>query len=187
MADNLRATADGADVVAMAGVLSLRMLADRSGLTSGLSRVLAKAGFHPVHDRGRVLTDVACWIAAGGADISDIEALRAQAQVWGPVASDTTALRALGEIGNRDLYRIDAVRGAGAHVGSAAGRSAGVEVRRWTRQRRHDRVAGRWHDQRGTLGETAGGGHVQRVVRVSSAGLLDRQHPGAGRVAVAAG
>lgn len=106
----LRVTADGADVVAMAGVAGLRMLADRSGLTGSLSRVLAKPGFDPLHDRGRVLADIACSIAVGGADISDIEALRAQRLVLGPVASDTTALRALGEIGDRDLHRIDTVR-----------------------------------------------------------------------------
>jgi hypothetical protein len=72
-----------------------------------------------VHDRGRVLTDVACSIAAGGVDLYDIEAVRAQAEVFGPVASDTTALRALGEIGDVDLYRIDARRaGARAHLWS---------------------------------------------------------------------
>jgi hypothetical protein len=84
------------------------MLADRTGLTRGLSAVLARPGFHPVHDRGRALTDVACSIAAGGVDLSDIEALRANAEVFGPVASDTTALRALGEIGDAGLYRVDA-------------------------------------------------------------------------------
>lgn len=116
---DLRVTADAEDVVAMAGVVGLRMLADRSGLTGGLSRVLAKPGFYPVHDRGRVLIDVACSIAAGGVDLYDIEALRAQSVVFGPVASDTTALRALGEIGDRDLYRIDARRAvARAHLWS---------------------------------------------------------------------
>lgn len=109
-ARDLRVTADGDDVVAMAGVIGLRMLADRTGLTGGISAVLARRGFHPVHDRGRVLADVACSIAAGGCDIVDIETLRAQAQVFGPVASDTTALRALGEITGRDLHRIDAAR-----------------------------------------------------------------------------
>jgi Transposase DDE domain group 1 len=111
-AKDLRVSADGDGVAAMAGVIGLRMLADRSGLTGGLSKVMAKPGFHPVHDRGRVLVDLACSIAAGGADISDIEALRAQAQLFGPVASDTTALRALGELGERDLHRIDVVRAA---------------------------------------------------------------------------
>jgi hypothetical protein len=94
----------------MVGVAALRMLADRTGLTQAISTVLARPGFHPIHDRGRVLTDIAYAIAAGGTDIVDIEALRAQAEVFGPVASDTTALRALSEIGERDLHRIDDAR-----------------------------------------------------------------------------
>jgi hypothetical protein len=116
---DLRVTADGTGVVGMVGVATLRMLADRTGLTGGLSAALAKPGFFPVHDRGRVLIDVACSIAAGGADLSDIEALRAQGEVFGSVASDTTALRALGEIGDVDLYRIDERRAAArAHLWS---------------------------------------------------------------------
>jgi hypothetical protein len=60
---------------------------------------------------------MACSIASGGVDVVDIEALRAQADMFGPVASDTTALRALGEIGDADLHRIDAVRArARAHL-----------------------------------------------------------------------
>jgi hypothetical protein len=118
-AKDLRVTADGDGVVAMVGVMGLRLLADRTGLTQSISTVLSKPGFHPVHDRGRVLTDVACSIAAGGVDIYDIEALRAQGEVFGPVASDTTALRALGEITDRDLHRIDAARAtARAHLWS---------------------------------------------------------------------
>jgi hypothetical protein len=116
---DLRVTADGTGVVGMVGVMGLRMLADRTGLTAGLSQVLAKPGFFPVHERGRVLTDVACSIAAGGVDLYDIEALRANSEVFGLVASDTTALRALGEIGDVDLYRIDARRAAArAHLWS---------------------------------------------------------------------
>jgi len=116
---DLRVTADADDVVGLVGVVGLRMLADRTGLTAGLSAVLAKPGFYPVHDRGRVLTDVACAIAAGGVDLYDIEVLRAQSEVFGPVASDTTALRALGEISDVDLYRIDARRAAArAHLWS---------------------------------------------------------------------
>lgn len=121
-AKDMRVTADGQGVVGMVGVMALRMLADRTGLTQGISTVLSKPGFFPVHDRGRVLTDVACSIAAGGVDVYDIEALRAQADVFGPVASDTTALRALGEIGDRDLHRIDAARAAArAHLWSRLG------------------------------------------------------------------
>jgi hypothetical protein len=47
----LRVTADGT------GVVSLRMLADRAGLTTALSAGLARRGRWPVHDRGRVLVD----------------------------------------------------------------------------------------------------------------------------------
>src|SRR5256885_11152987 len=62
---------------------------------------------------------MACSIAAGGVDLYDIEALRAQAEVFGPVASDTTALRALGQISDVDLYRIDGRRAAArAHLWS---------------------------------------------------------------------
>lgn len=67
------------------GALGLRMLADRSGLTAGLSGALVRRNFFPVHDQGRVLTDVATAIACGARDIVDIEALRAQAELFGPV------------------------------------------------------------------------------------------------------
>src|SRR5437764_1473321 len=44
----------------------LRILADRAGLTGALSAALARRGWWPVHDRGRVLTDVAVMVADGG-------------------------------------------------------------------------------------------------------------------------
>ncbi len=149
----LRVTADGTGVVGMVGVVGLRMLADRTGLTGGLSRVLAKPGFNPIHDRGRVLVDVACSIAAGGVDLYDIEALRAQGEVFGSVASDTTALRALGEIGDVDLYRIDERRAAapGASVEPATRRGSGLDLCRWGEYGRHGRAAGGRHDHPGPL------------------------------------
>jgi hypothetical protein len=109
---DLRVTADADGVASMVGAVPLRMLADRSGLTEGLSGVLARRGFVPIHDRGRVLTDVAVMIACGGRDIVDVEALRAQGAVFGPVASDTTVLRALGEIGTSRTAAIARVRAA---------------------------------------------------------------------------
>jgi hypothetical protein len=54
------------------------MLADRSGLIAGLSRVLARRGFTPVHDRGRVLADLAVAVACGARDIELINWLTAQ-------------------------------------------------------------------------------------------------------------
>jgi DDE family transposase len=116
---DVRITADGEGIVAWAGAVPVRMLADRTGLTGGLSKALARRGFDPLHDRGRVLTDVAVAIACGARDIVDIEALRAQGEVFGPVASDTTARRALDETGGRARTAIGRVRAAArAHVWS---------------------------------------------------------------------
>jgi hypothetical protein len=63
-------SADGSGVVAHAGAVSVRMLADRVGLTGQLSAALARRSFVPGHDRGRVLVDVATMIAAGGEAIA---------------------------------------------------------------------------------------------------------------------
>jgi hypothetical protein len=103
----------------MVGAVPLRMLADRSGLTGYLSATLARPDFLPVHDRGRVLTDVATAIGCGARDMLDVEGLRAQAPLYGPVASDTTVGRALAEVGQAGRGRIAAARAAArAHVWS---------------------------------------------------------------------
>jgi hypothetical protein len=86
------------------------MLADRTGLTGQLSRALARRSFTPVHDRGRVLVDVAVMLADGGEAIADIEVLRHQAPVLGPVASAPTVWRALDELTPAALRRIQTAR-----------------------------------------------------------------------------
>lgn len=58
----LEVTVGGEGVVSHAGLALLRMLADRTGLSSGLSKALAQPRVL-VHDRGRVLADVAAAIA----------------------------------------------------------------------------------------------------------------------------
>ena len=58
----LEVTAGGAGVVSHAGVALLRALSDRTGLTAGLSKALASRRLL-VHDRGRLLADLACAIA----------------------------------------------------------------------------------------------------------------------------
>ncbi len=64
-------------------VLALRLLADRIGLTIELSKAMARRSFTPVHDRGRVLADVAVMLADGGEAIADIDVLRHQARAAG--------------------------------------------------------------------------------------------------------
>src|SRR4051812_50160443 len=86
------------------------MLADRAGLTGALSTGLARRGWWPVHDRGRVLVDLAVLLADGGEAICDIDVLRHQGEVFGPVASDTTVWRMLDELGPVQLRRIAVAR-----------------------------------------------------------------------------
>lgn len=89
---------DGTGVVAHAGSVATRLLADRSGLTGELSAAMARRGFSPGHDRGRVLVDVAVMLADGGEAIADIDVLRHQSSVLGSVASPPTVWRALDEV-----------------------------------------------------------------------------------------
>ncbi len=93
----LEVTADGEGVVSHAGLAVLRLLADRSGLTAGLSGALASPRLL-LHDRGRVLTDLSCAIADGARVISDFRAMTDQQELFGPVASVPTAWRTLDEI-----------------------------------------------------------------------------------------
>ena len=76
----------------------LRLAADRLGLRGALSGALARPGFWPVHDRGRVLADLAVAIADGATTISEIDTLRHQGELFASVASDTTVWRALEEL-----------------------------------------------------------------------------------------
>ena len=106
----LSVSADGTGVVAHAGSVAVRLLADRTGLTAELSKALARTRFTPVHDRGRVLVDVAVLLAGGGEAIADIDVLRHQGQVLGPVASAPTVWRALDELTPAALKRVDKAR-----------------------------------------------------------------------------
>jgi hypothetical protein len=118
----LEVTAGGAGIVSHAGVALLRALADRTGLTGGLSRALASDRLL-VHDRGRVLADLACAIADGAEVISDFRVLGDQEGLFGEVASVPACWRALSEIaagGQRAAARIDGAVHAARRVAWAA-------------------------------------------------------------------
>jgi len=100
----------GHGVVSHAGSAATRLLADRTGLTGALSGALARRGFVPLHDRGRVLTDLAVAIADGGTTIGEIDTLGHQVELFGPVASDTTAWRTLSQCDGVVLARISKAR-----------------------------------------------------------------------------
>jgi hypothetical protein len=75
-------TADGEGIVSHAGLALLRGLADKTGLTAGLSRALAGTRVL-VHDRGRVAADLACAIADGARAISDFRVMGDQRELFG--------------------------------------------------------------------------------------------------------
>jgi hypothetical protein len=131
----LAVTAEGTGVVSHAGVTLIRALADNTGLTGGLSRALA-SGRLLVHDRGRVLADLACAIADGGEAISDFRVIGDQGELFGPAASVPTVWRTLSEIaggGAKTAGRITAAvnaarRRAWAGIGARHGAVPGIRV-----------------------------------------------------------
>jgi hypothetical protein len=131
----LQVTADGTGIVSHAGVALIRALADNIGLTAGLSRALA-SGRLLVHDRGRVLADLACAIADGAEVISDFRVVGDQEDVFGLVASVPTAWRTLDEIaggGERALGKLTAAvnaarRRAWAAAAARHGALPGIRV-----------------------------------------------------------
>jgi Transposase DDE domain group 1 len=115
----LEVSGGGQGVVSHAGLVLLRHLADKTGLTGGLSRALATRRIL-VHDRGRVLADLACAIADGARVISDFRVMRDQAELFGLVASVPTTWRTLKEIaragGRADKRMTAAVNAARRHA-----------------------------------------------------------------------
>ncbi len=106
----LSVTAAGTGVFSRAGTALPRVVADRVGLTGALSGALARKNFTPVHDRGRVLADLGVLLADGARRIRDIDVLGDQDELFGPVASDTTAWRTLNELDAPALARVQAAR-----------------------------------------------------------------------------
>ena len=84
----------GEGVVAHVGLHALGAFADRLGLGHSLSARIPITGERlPLHDRGKVLTQAMLMLAGGGEACADIEHLRAQAELFGSVPSDSTLYR----------------------------------------------------------------------------------------------
>ena len=83
--ESLISSADGSLLIQTAVV---------AGLDRALSERLApwRAG-RAVHDPGKVVLDVAVAIALGGDGLADLAVVRAQPELFGPVASDPTVSR----------------------------------------------------------------------------------------------
>jgi hypothetical protein len=109
-------TADGAGLVSHAGSALLAQVADKVGLTSGLSlRLGTLKQRRRGHDPGRVIRDVAVMLADGGECVSDLGGQRDQEALFGPVASDSTAFRVIDRVASTPGL-LDAVRVAHARA-----------------------------------------------------------------------
>jgi len=105
----VRVEPGGTGVVAHVGLHAVGSFADRIGLGDVLSTVVPYRGPGvPVHDRGKVLTQVALMLAGGGEACLDIEHLRAGPDLFGSVPSDTTVARTFAEITEADRAQIAA-------------------------------------------------------------------------------
>src|SRR5665213_1791390 len=97
-----------------AGTALLSGVADRVGLTGALGEAM-----HGVRERasrhcpGRALRDVAVMLADGGDALCDVRVLRDEPVLFGAVASDATAWRAIASV---DAERLDALRRARAEA-----------------------------------------------------------------------
>jgi Transposase DDE domain group 1 len=97
-------------------------LAARLGLERELSDRLAHLfRRRPQHDPGRVLIDLATTLIDGGDCVSDLGALAEQPDLFGQVASHSTATRLLYALGEEELAAIGAARRAARARAWAAG------------------------------------------------------------------
>ena len=107
-AAGLELVGDDERLIACAGLLPLRLLAERTGLRAGLSAAMRRRGSSPLYDRGQLLADLALVLIAGGEAISGFQALAHLAPLTGPVPPAPTVWRALSEAGDLQLARLNA-------------------------------------------------------------------------------
>jgi hypothetical protein len=115
-------SADGKGVVSHAGTALLRELASATGLVKGWTAALSDTyRLPPMHAPGQVLVDLAVTIADGGDALRHLRALRDQATLFGPVASDPTAWRVVDKVDTVRLDLLRATRGKARERAWAAG------------------------------------------------------------------
>ncbi len=103
--------ADATGLSSRAGTALLALVAQRLGLTDGLSTALAGTRQRrSAHDPGRVLCDLAVMAADGGRCVSDLAVLQGQPALFGEIASVSTARRVLLSIGQNEIEGIRRAR-----------------------------------------------------------------------------
>jgi len=137
LVDKLVVRADGTAQVGHAGSALLAGVADRVGLTRALSGAMAPTRERrSAHDPGVVLRDLAVMLADGGECLADLGAQRDQPDLFGNVASDSTALRVIDSVEEQCLARLRAAvalaRARAWKLGARPQRRAGRDGRELT-------------------------------------------------------
>jgi len=101
--------------VSQAGAVLLTQALRVTGLEAGLSAGLERwRPSRAVHDRGKVIADLAVTLALGGDCLADIAMLRAEPELFGPVASDPVVSRLISRLAADAPRAVKAIRAARA-------------------------------------------------------------------------
>ena len=113
----VRVQDDGHQVVSQAGSVLLVETVRKTGLDQAISQALAPwRKPRAVHGPGKVLLDLALAVALGGDCLADVAMLRAEAAVFGPVASDPTVSRLIDTLAASGEKALQAIRSARSEV-----------------------------------------------------------------------
>jgi hypothetical protein len=135
LVEKLDVRADGTGLVGHAGSALSAGVADRVGLTRALSVAMGPTRERrSAHDPGVVLRDLVVMLADGGECLADLGAQRDQPDLFGNVASDSTAFRVIDSIDQECLGRLRAA-------------VALARARAWKLGARPERSRARWHNR----------------------------------------
>jgi Transposase DDE domain group 1 len=119
-------SADGTGVVSQAGGLLLTRALRVTGLDRGLDAALERwRSARAVHGPGKIIADLAVAVALGGDCLSDVAVLRAQPELFGPVASDPVVSRLVSCLAADAPRALKAIRSARAAARERAWELAG--------------------------------------------------------------
>ena len=117
-------SADGKGLVSQSGGLLLTRTLRAAGLDRGLSAALERwRPARAVRDPGKIIADLAVMLALGGDCLADIALLRAEPELFGPVASDPVVSRLVAKLAADAPRAVKAIRAA-----RAAGRQKAWEL-----------------------------------------------------------
>lgn len=122
-------SADGPGLISRAGGLLLLETLRVTGLGRELSAQLERwRPARAIHGPGKVVADLALTLALGGDCLADIAILRAQPELFGPVASDPTVSRLIDRLAADPIRALKGIRAARATAREHAGKPAGTHA-----------------------------------------------------------